>query len=137
MMVYALGKSTTSKCSRLVQKLEGSSNVMGRMICLSGLALKLGMMPRISVALGCSTECAIPRASKVSTYMTLRAHTPSMRTLERRFVSMMGSTTRGKCWLLVFNCCESKKATQLLNVKDLRPSKHYPLSEIMDFERRS
>jgi hypothetical protein len=29
------------------------------------------------------------------------------------------------------------KATQLLNIKDLCPSKHYLLSDIMIFERRS
>jgi hypothetical protein len=45
---------------------------------------------------------------------------------------------RTACWSLVLNCFGIKnKATQLLNVKDLRPSKHYLLSDIMISRRRS
>jgi hypothetical protein len=42
-----------------------------------------------------------------------------------------------QCWSLVLKCCESRTRQQSSNIKDIRPSKHYFLSDIMIFRRRS
>jgi hypothetical protein len=82
-------------CSCEEQKLQRSPNVTGRTIRPSGWALLPSVMPWIGAVLGCRAERAIPRASKVSTYMMLIALPPFMRTSERRFGSTISPDDKG------------------------------------------
>jgi hypothetical protein len=67
----------------------------GSSIFPMGYALMPGTIPRKGKIEVRSLDGGMPMVLRVSTYRMLRLLPPSIRTLDRRLLSMMGSTRRG------------------------------------------